>query len=280
MLKKIVSVLIFLLMLCYVVFCALVYYKPEIFFYNPSAEKSRLEVAHSNSYPAQQVEYQSQDNTALFAWYTPPQKDMPIIVFMHGNSHNLEKFYHKLVPLAENGYGTLLPEYRGFGGLKGRISQSNLEQDAVAAIKWLYSQGYKNNQIIIYGMSLGSYTAIYSVHTLGQKERFKSLILEVPFDSMYNDVKQLISYPLPLRMIMRDKFDNLSMITKINLPILFMGASDDKLVPVERAKALYEFANEPKKMIIYKGAEHSELYNYRNYNDILDWLQNNEEVGL
>lgn len=280
MLKKIFSAIFLIAFISYCIFCALVYFYPQMFFYNPSSEASRLEVAHSNSYPAQKVEYKAADGTDLYAWYTSSKNNKPIIVFMHGNSYNIEKFYHKLVPLVEVGYGTLLPEYRGFGDVSGKISQANLEQDAVAAVKWLYSQGYRNQQIIIYGMSLGSYTATYTTYILGQSDSFKSLILEVPFDSMYEDVKQIINYPLPLKLIMRDKFDNLELIKKLRLPLLIMGASDDTLVPIQRAKRLYSVANEPKKMIVYSGAEHSELYNFRNYNDIINWLEENEKAGL
>ena len=56
-----------------------------------------------------------------------------------------------------------------------------------------------------------------------------------------------------------------------------MGASDDKVVPIERAEDLYKQANNPKKMITYKGASHSGLYNYRNWRDIRDWLKANEK---
>ena len=280
MLKRLMVLISFLILISYIVFCGLVYFYPQLFFYNPSSKHPRIEVAQANSYPAQRIEYKSQDGTELFAWYTKPQANMPIVVFMHGNSHNIESFYHKLVPFVEAGYGTLLPEYRGFGGIKGKISQTNLGQDAIAGIKWLYSQGYQNNQIIIYGMSLGSYTSIYTTYTLGKEKSFKSLILEVPFDSMYADVKQIVKYPLPLKLIMRDKFDNTSMIKELHLPILIMGALDDTLVPVERAKSLYSHANNPKQIKVYLGAEHSELYKYRNYNDILEWLKANEEAGL
>jgi len=79
---------------------------------------------------------------------------------------------------------------------------------------------------------------------------------------------------------MKDKYDNLSHIKDLSLPILIMGASDDTLVPIERAKNLFKASPDPKKMIIYKGAEHSDLYKYRNYKDIMDWLQANEKVGL
>lgn len=264
--------------LAYVLFCALVYFFPQLFFYDPLHRPSRLEIAHANGYPAQKVEYSAADGTPLYAWYTPPLPGKPVIVFMHGNSFNIEKFYHKLVPLAEAGYGTLLPEYRGFGDVPGQITQAGLEQDAEAALSYLRNRGFSNRDIVIYGMSLGSYTAVHGADVLGREEPFAGLILEVPFDSMYADVKDIVSFPLPLKWIMRDKYDNLEKIRRLNVPLLVMGGSEDTLVPVRRAEVLFAAAGQPKKMIVYPGAGHNDLFNHRNYRDILNWLKGNEKT--
>ena len=125
----------------YVVFCAAVYFRPQLFFYNPVHRNSNLEVARKNGYPAEQVEYAAADGTKLLAWYTKPHTGRPVIVFMHGNSYNVEKFYHKMIPLMEAGYGTFMPEYRGFGNVPGVITQQNLGTDALAAVKYLHSLG-------------------------------------------------------------------------------------------------------------------------------------------
>lgn len=258
----------------YIIFCAMVYFVPQLFFYNPTSIEANIENAHKSSYPAQKVEYQSKDGTLLYAWYTPPQDGKPIIVFMHGNSYNIEKFYHKMLPFYQAGYGTMLPEYRGFGGIEGTITQQGLEQDALAAINWLNSLGIKNDNIILYGMSLGSHMASY----VTVQSNFKSLILEVPFDSLYNVVKDRVFIPLPLEYIVKDKYDNISLIKRINIPILIMGASNDKVVPIARAQNLFDNANYPKNIIIYPKAEHGNLYDYHNYKDIMKWLKSHEKA--
>lgn len=278
MLKKWLKVLGLLAVAAYVGFCALVYFCPQLFFYNPTAEEPSLEDAKKDGYPAQKVEYRAADGTALYGWYTPPQKGRPVIVFMHGNSYNIGAFYHKLKPFVEAGYGVFMPEYRGFGGVRGKITQAGLEQDAEAALNWLRKQGFANREIVLYGMSLGSFTATHGAYALGEQESFAGLILEVPFDSMYEDVKDIVWFPLPVKWIMRDKYENLPKIRQLNLPLLVMGGSEDTLVPVRRAEALFAAANQPKKIIVYSGAEHHNLYDYKNYLDILDWLEENEKT--
>ncbi len=79
---------------------------------------------------------------------------------------------------------------------------------------------------------------------------------------------------------MRDQYDNLAMIEDIESPILIMGGSIDPTVPVDLAQNLYNYAPEPKKLIIYANGKHSNLYNFRNDLDILDWINANENGWL
>lgn len=277
-LSRLCKWLTFWVLLIYIAFCVTVYLKPQWFFYNPSRQASKLENAHANGFKAEFVKYNSEDGTPLYGWLTKPASKKQIIVFMHGNSYNIEKFYHKMIPLMEAGYGTMMPEYRGFGDVPGIITEQNLAQDALAAVKFLNSQGYPNQDIIIYGMSLGSFMATNTVYVLGQRQPFAGLILEVPFDNLVNVVKAVVPVPLPLKFMMKDRYNNLDKIAEIKTPLLVMGGTEDPTVPVFLAKNLYAHAVEPKKMIIYQGGGHNDLYNFRNYEDILNWLKDNEET--
>ena len=259
----------------YILFCIGVYSFPQMFFYGPVNKASSIDNANKNAYLATRVDYKSADGTDLYAWYTKENTKKQIIIFMHGNSYNIESFYHKLVPLSEAGYATFLPEYRGFGDVKGKITQKNLTQDAIAAVKEVHKLGYANKDIIIYGMSLGSHMATNSVYEMGQIEPFEALILEVPFDSLLNTAKSHVpdGIPVPLNYVMKDHYNNFELIKGINTKLLVLGGSNDTTIPISLAKNLFEEANEPKEMIIYQGGKHSDLYNYRNYIDILSWLE-------
>lgn len=274
--KKILKITTIALASAYILFCLTILVFPQIFFYHPSLRPSELKNAHEYDYPAHEVKYVSADGTQLHAWYTAPTGKDKIIVFMHGNSYNIEEFYYKLKSFMLDGYGTFMPEYRGFGGLKGKINQKNLEADALAAIRFLNKHGYKNENIFLYGMSLGSHMAVHTAYELQKEGEFAGIILEVPFDSLVNTAKKRAPY-FPFDLLIRDKFDNTKEITALKSPILIMGAERDETVPVELAKNLYEVAPANKKMIIYKNAEHRNLYNYRNDLDILNWIGLNEK---
>lgn len=274
--KKTLSKLVCTFVLIYTAFCLTVYYKPQLFFYNPSKQKSIL--PEDAEFPAQEVYYKAEDNTPLHAWYVKPRGNKPVIVFLHGNSYNIEGFYYKLIPLIKEGYGAFLPEYRGFGGIEGVIAQSGLEMDTRAALQKLRRMGYSNRRIVLYGMSLGSYTATYAAAEIGKKQPFAGLILEVPFDSLINVVRKRVWFPLPLDLIIRDKYENQENIAAVKTPLLIMGAGQDWVVPVELAQNLFAAAENPKELIIYEHGQHSNLFDSENYKDILVWLENNEKT--
>ena len=274
--KKMLKYAVIIICFFYIAFCAAVFIYPKPFFYHPQNSPSDIKHAHMYDYPAQEVRYKSSDGTPLYAWATPARTKNKMIVYLHGNSDNIEEFYYKLKSFVYDGYGTFIPEYRGFGGIKGRINQENLENDAIAAVKFLNKHGYKNSDIYLYGMSLGSHMAVHTAYQLQKEEVFAGIILEVPFDSMLQVVQKRFPF-FPNRMIVRDKYDNSSEIRELKSPILVMGASQDQIVPVELAKNLYEISPNPKKIIIYENAQHHNLFNFRNDLDVMNWIETNEK---
>lgn len=257
----------------YVIFTATAYLFPQYFYYHPSSAKPDINEARSPGYPVQEVTFQSADETKLYGWLTPPQPGQKMIIFFHGNAYDISFISAKAQPFAERGYGTFLPEYRGFGGLKGDITEKNLAADAAAAIKYLNSLGYKNEDIIVYGISLGSYLATRVVHDLQSNGRFNALILEVPFDSLTKTAKDHVPFYIP-DFIIRDKYDSAALIKNIGTRLLIQAGGLDTLIPPAHAQNLFDQAIEPKTFKIYPHADHNNLLSFGNYNDIMAWLEN------
>ena len=171
-----------------------------------------------------------------------------------------------------------MAEYRGFGGLKGTIRQKNLNADAAAALEYLYRLGYKNSDIIIYGLSMGSHMALNTADSFQDRGAFRAVLLEVPFDSLLNVVKTIVPVPMPFDLVVRDYYDNVPLVKRLKSPLLVMGGKEDELVPVERAKNLFMQAHEPKKLIVYPLAGHNSLFDHKNYIDIMKWLERYEKA--
>ncbi|MBQ9235498.1 MAG: alpha/beta fold hydrolase [Alphaproteobacteria bacterium] len=270
--RKLIIAVAAVMLAAYASFCAAVRLKPQWFFYNPDVTKADINQPLSYGLKLQEVSYTTFDGLNLYGWIKAPRRGQKMIVFYHGNSHNIGRFYNKLKPLADEGYGVFMPEYRGFGGNDGEITQAGFEQDALAAVDYLHRLGYKNRQIVLYGMSLGSYTSSYAAAN-SDGGRFAGLILEVPFDSLLNVVRQRIWPVFPFQLLIKDQYDNLLNLAKLQIPLLVMAARNDTTVPLQRAQELFAQALEPKELIIYDNAEHSELVEHSNWRDILRWLK-------
>ena len=135
----------------------------------------------------------------------------------------------------------LIVSWRGFSGNKGKPTEEGLYEDARSAIRWLNSKGIKEKNIIIYGESLGTAVAI----EVAQNKNFAGIILEAPFTSMIDAGKD--KYPfLPVKWLLKDKYESSKKIKNINSPILVMHGKVDSIVPFNMGKKIYELANQPK----------------------------------
>ena len=136
--------------------------------------------------------------------------------------------------------------------LSGRTQDLNIS----FLSKWLNEKNINNNQIILYGESLGSGVAV----ELGKKNNFNSIILESPFTSIENSAK--IYYPyLPINLLLKDRYDSKNKIKKINSPILIMHGKKDNIVPQKMGLELFEIANKPKFSYFPDNDDHMMEYN-------------------
>ena len=68
-------------------------------------------------------------------------------------------------------------------------------------------------------------------------------------------------YPyIPVKLLLRDKYENDKKIKNINIPILVMHGELDTIVPFWMGKKIYELANEPKYSYFTKYDNHMMEY--------------------
>jgi len=126
-----------------------------------------------------------------------------------------------------------------------------LYRDAKSAIKWLNLKGITEENIILYGESLGTGVAV----EVAQNKNYAGIILESPYTSMVNMGKKY--YPLfPVRFLLKDKFESYKKIKKVSAPILVIHGKIDKIVPFAMGKKMYELANEPKFFYFQEYGDH------------------------
>ena len=102
------------------------------------------------------------------------------MLFFHGNAGRLDNRIYKLNEISNLDLNYLIVAYRGFSGNAGKPSEFGLYKDANESKKWLNQNGVRDEDIILYGESLGTAIAI----DMGQNFRLSGIILESPFTSM------------------------------------------------------------------------------------------------
>ena len=189
-------------------------------------------------------------------------------MIFHGNAGDLSNRIYKLNELNKLDINILLISWRGFSGNKGSPSERNLYKDAEASIKWLNDKNVKNNQIILYGESLGTGVAV----EMAKKNHFNSIILESPFTSIENSAK--IYYPyLPVKFLLKDRYDSFSKIKMINSPILIMHGEKDDVIPFSMGKKLFEKANHPKHSYFTSNDDHMMEFNSDLLNEVKNFIE-------
>ena len=227
-----------LLIVIYVVITTVVYFYQRKLLYHPfSAEITGEGLIHN----FETINFKTSDNFVLKGWFHLKNSNKKTILFLHGNAGNLDNRIDKLNSLGSMDINFLIISWRGYSGNPGNPSEAGLYKDVLGGIKWLNEKGISNDQIILYGESLG--TAIAT--EVGQNENFAGIILEAPFTSMV-DMGQKI-YPIfPVKFLLKDKYESDKKIINIKSPILIMHGEADKVVPFWMGKKLYELANQPK----------------------------------
>ena len=205
----------------------------------------------------EKVKIKTQDNIELLSWYHNKNiNNYKTILFLHGNAGSLENRIHKINNFKDMNINFLLLAWRGFSGNKGQPTEQNLYEDARSAIRWLESKGIKENNIIIYGESLGTGIAT----EIAQNKNFAGIILESPFTSMIEAGKT--KYPfLPVRFLLKDKYESNKKIKNIKSPILIMHGKVDNIVPFYMGEKMYELANDPKYSYFSEYDDHMMEYN-------------------
>ena len=209
----------------------------------------------------------TEDNIELISWYHNKNNNYKTILFLHGNAGSLENRIHKINHFKDMNINFLLLAWRGFNGNKGSPTEKGLYEDARSAIKWLNSKGVKEDHIIIYGESLG--TAIAT--EIAQHKNFAGVILESPFTSMIDAGKNVYPY-LPVRLLLKDKYESDKKIKNINSPILIMHGKVDNIVPFDMGKKMHELANEPKYSYFSDYDDHMMEYNEKLLKVLKDFI--------
>ncbi len=254
------------ILVAYFVVVVFVYFYQRNLLYHPSENNYQNDEV---KFDYEEVYIEVENEIKLKSWLINKDfKNLKTLLIFHGNAGDLSNRIYKLNELNKLQINILLISWRGFSGNKGSPTEKNLYKDAEAAINWLNKKNVSNNQIILYGESLGTGIAV----EMAKKNDFNSIILESPFTSIENSAK--IYYPyLPVKYLLKDRYDTISKINMVKSPIMIMHGEKDDVVPLSMGKKLFEKANSPKHSYFTSTDDHMMEFNSELLKEIKNFIE-------
>lgn len=186
----------------------------------------------------------------------PDSKELVLV--HHGRGGNLFNRLFLAQQLINQKLSVLIYDYQGYGDSAGEVGLRQLISDGLAAHDFVVNRlGYKPNQIITYGESLGTGVACEVA-----KERVcKAIVLQSPFTSLPEEAKD--SFPLlflyPDWLFPKPRFENLVYVKQTHPPLLIIHGAMDQRIPVKHAVKLFNESLEPKQLVLLPNAGHNNV---------------------
>ena len=197
------------------------------------------------------------DGVRIHAFLLPAPSSRLTVLLAHGNAGNVSHRLDRARLLQERlGADVFLFDYRGYGRSEGRPDEEGTYRDARAAHHYLTQvRGVPGDRLVLFGESLGSAVVL----DLALQQPCRALILESPFTSIPD--MAAVAFPfLPLRTLVRTRYDNLAKVGGLRVPLLVLHGERDEVVPFAQGRRLYEAAPEPKRFFAIPGAGHNDTY--------------------
>jgi len=229
--------------------CTYLFFKPT---------KAMFENAEVRKRNPEDVYFKSSDGLTLHGWYFRAKEEKGTILVCHGNVENMSTHVTLDLWLIDAGYNLFIFDYRGYGISEGTPDVKGIHLDAEGALETVLFTLPRANQddIIVFGKSLGGAVAVYTVTHSLFKNRVKALVLDSPFSSYRMIAREkiaqsIIGWPFqyPLSFLVNDDYSAVKYIAGVSpIPVIIVHGIYDAIVPVHHSRILYESAREPKEL--------------------------------
>lgn len=217
----------------------------------------------------QTIKVPTKNGMDLNSWFIKPKEDKPVFLFLNGTNSNRTWQQEVVTFFDENGYGALMPDYRGFGDNPGIATEVSLYEDAEASLKFLNDQGLNDKKLILWGYSLGGAVARH----IAPMNNFRFGIIDSAITNE-NAIKnhfirtgladiQRISQAVLAKLNIeapectKIPFDTTAKIKEVKYPLLFIHSKGDEIVPYEMTEKQAAFSqNKLSKLVISGNAPH------------------------
>ena len=246
-------VVIRVLALVYLGFCAVLFFFQRSFIYYP------------------QLSTDDRDTTVLpteaarVLVSVLPKEGQRALIYFGGNAEDVSLNMLSFAVAFPNSAIYLL-HYRGYGGSSGRPSERALFADALTLFDEVHA---KHPEVEVVGRSLGSGVAVY----LASSRPVTRLVLVTPFDSLQDLAASQFPY-VPVRWLLLDKYESGKYAPNVTAPTLIIAAEHDEIVPRANSELLFSrFKSGLASFKVVAGASHNTISESPSYVRVLQGHQ-------
>ncbi len=183
-------------------------------------------------------------------------RECPTVIYFYGNgacmAYSTDVFDH----VRRLGANIIIPDYEGYGMSAGKPSESGCY--AAADVAYDYLLGRKDidpKRIVPMGWSLGGAVAI----DLANRRPAAGVVTISAFTSLRDMAHQFAPW-MPMSLILKYRFDNMSKLAGISCPIFIAHGMLDELVPPRMAGQLAAVAKGKVTRYDVRDAGHNDVY--------------------
>lgn len=143
---------------------------------------------------------------------------------------------------------------------EGKASEAGLYSDAKSVYRWLVDErGVDPRRLFLMGNSLGSAVAA----DLAMERKVAGVVMLGAFTHTPAIARHRIRWLPDWYLEWNDtRFDSLVRVPRVQAPILVGAGAEDRVIPPEEARLVFEAARPPKRWLLIDGAGHNDIFSH------------------
>ena len=244
-----------------------------------------------SDFPATSIQIESESGTTLAGWHLPLSNSNATAILLHPIRGDRRAMLSRAKLLRQHAYSTLLIDLQAHGESVGQnITVGHLEQhDVSAAVEYIRSSN-PNQKIAIVGRSLGGASAVFanpgvdlivleSVYPTVSEAVHNRVQMRMGF--LHHIIAPLLLVQLNPRLgISPHELRPIVELENVKCPILIASGDCDEHTTIAETNRMFDAANEPKQLVVFRDAEHVDLLAYdpsKYENEIIGYM--NQIIG-
>ena len=231
-----------------------------IFFPEKISSDLKYEFSFSDNY--KEINYKPDKDVLINSLLFKAHNSKGLVFYLHGNAGSLKSWGNVAEDFLKLNYDVLVIDYRGYGKSTGKISEKALYSDSL----YIYNRikkDYKEQNIIIYGRSIGTGIAAY----LAAKTSPKLLILESPYFNLSDLIKKY--YPIIPEFLIKYKFKTNIYLKEAKCPVKLFHGTEDEVIYYGSSIKLKKLFKDKDMLITIEGGHHNDLSTFEKFHQKL-----------